>query len=103
MPSAQRPVMSGLLLTLSSHKIGDVVLILCSDASQALQGSLPVWANCVDRPQTTGELASADVTVVTKFCDTSGIFKILKKRQSLYVSQLCTFKYIYYWNSQLNT
>ena len=69
----------------------DTVLVLCSDASRALQGSLPVWANCVDRPQTTGESASADVTAVTKFCVTSGIFKILRKRQSLYVSQLCSF------------
>ena len=36
-------------------------------------------ANCVDRPRTTGELANGHVTAITKFCVTSGIFKILMK------------------------
>lgn len=73
----------------SQHQF-DRALILCNIASQTLQGSLSVCADCVDRAQTTGELASADVTAVTKFCVTSAVFKILGKCQSLHVSQICS-------------
>lgn len=79
---------------LSQHPC-DLALILCNSASQTLQGSLLVCANCVDRPQATGELASANVIDVAKFSITSGTFRILRKCQSLCVSQLCSFKCIF--------
>lgn len=70
-------------------------LTLCSRVSRTLQGS----ANYVARPQTTGELASADVTAITKFSIASGLFKILGMCQNLF------FKFVhvsaYYWNNQL--
>lgn len=79
---------------LSQHPC-DLALILFNSVSQTLQGSLPVCANCVDRPKTTGELASANVTDVTKFSITSGTFQTLRKCQNLYVSQFCSFEYIF--------
>lgn len=66
----------------------DVALILCNEASQTLQGLLTVYANYVARPQTTDELAKADITAVTKFCVTLGIFKVLGKCQTFCFSDL---------------
>lgn len=54
----------------------------------------------MDRPQATGQLASADVIAVTKFCVTSGVLRIYRDGSEFLFLRFVLVS-AYCWNNQL--